>query len=1047
MRFRYCKNEFGKLIAPPLSAVSGGPNKVCRLAIRDKYSNLEFLVDTGAEISVVPPRKSDQNKTSAYKLFAANGSTIKTYGVRHMTLNLGLRRDFKWEFIVSGVTRPILGADFLKHFNLLVDLKQQRLIDNETTLTSVCSLENVAPFQITTLDSTRTDIYAQILKKFPEVLKPHALIKNIKHTVVHHLETKGPPVFARARRLAPDKLQRAKEEFQTMMELGICRPSKSSWASPIHLVSKSDGSLRPCGDYRALNNITIPDKYPLPHIQDFNSLLASKTIFSKIDLVRAFHQIPVNTEDIPKTAVITPFGLFEFLVLPFGLRNAAQTFQRFIHEVLRELNFCFAYLDDILVFSSSEQEHKFHLETIFKRLKDFGMTVNVDKSMFGKDSISFLGYHVSSKGILPLPERVESIVGYKLPETVSELKRFLGIINYYRRSLPKTAETQLLLTDLTKGSRKNDKTKIEWSQEQEAAFVELKNSLANAAMLSHPDPSLPISLYVDASNRSIGAVLQQHKGDNIEPLAFFSKKLSNTEQIYSTYDRELLAAYSAVRHFRHFVEGREFVIFTDHKPLTFAFSKKTDSTMSPRQIRQLSYLAQFSTNIQHISGKSNVVADALSRIETITSPSPIPYSEIAKSQEQDTELQNLITSPKCNLILKKILVAEYDTTLICDISTDRLRPFIPKQYRKLVFDSLHELSHPGIKSSIKLVQDRFVWPNLKSDIRNWAQCCIPCQSSKINRHTKSAIGNFPIPDTRFSHINLDIIGPLPPNNNFSYCVTMIDRFTRWPEAIPVADITAETVAKAVYFGWVSRFGSPSYITTDQGRQFESELFSNLTKFLGAKRNRTTAYHPCSNGKIERWHRSLKAAIKCHMTEKWVEVLPHILLGLRTIIIRDLGTSPSELVYGQTLRLPADLIDPPSDIVETNSFLGQLKGVVSKLKPTPTPIHGRNQDNIFIHPELNSCDYVFIRIDAVKKPLQKPYTGPHKVISRHAKYFMVETANNTAKNVSIDRLKPAFILNENCVEEQNFSHQATGGPIHPQTTRSGRIVKQPVRFNN
>ena len=857
--------EGGKLDSrSPLTSAATG-TRLSSIAVRDKLSNKLFLIDSGADLSLLPPTDADRVRgadQSGRPLMAVNGSKVTSYGRKTVTVQLH-GYSFDWEFTIADTNCYLLGADFLRAHSLLPNLTNPGLFSATQGYVIPCQRctdeVNVRVFRT----APPVNEFQQLLAGRTNLTTPQFNAKAPAHGVELHIPTEGPPVFAQSRRLSPEKLQAAKREFEALERMGVIRRSKSPWSSPLHLVPKKDGSYRPCGDFRRLNGVTVPDKYQLPYMGDVANILAGKTIFSKVDLVKGYHQIPVAAADIHKTAVVTPFGLFEWCRTPFGLKNAAQAFQRLMDVVGRDLPFAFIYLDDILVASSSREEHLEHLTTLFNTLEESGLIVNPDKCVLGVSELEFLGHKVTAAGLSPLPEKVAAVQSFPQPQTVGELMRFNGMINFYNRFIPHASLIMKPLFAAVAG--KKGKDPVEWDKPTTKAFADTKSALASATLLHHPEHNADIALTTDASDVGVGAVLEQQVGERWQPLAFFSRKFSTAESRYSTFDRELLAVHTAIRHFRYFLEGREFTVYTDHHPLTSAIRKISDPH-SPRQQRHLAAIAEFTTNIQHVAGKSNFVADALSREGAVraepvhdavelypdwitlaaVSTAGSASSQLAAAQTEDTELQHLVAD---NSKFKQISRGG-EPAVWCEMSHSQPRPAVPASLRRQVFQELHSLGHAGVKATVKLVRQRYYWPDLSKQVRQWTRECVDCQRSKVVRHTIPPAQQIPMPTGRFEHIHVDVVGPLPSSQGYTHLFTIVDRLSRWPEVIPISDTSAGSLCMALLHGWVSRHGLPSVISSDRGAQFTSTLWENMSVTLGVKLQPTVAYHPQANGLVE-----------------------------------------------------------------------------------------------------------------------------------------------------------------------------------------------------
>ncbi|KAL0191918.1 hypothetical protein M9458_010214, partial [Cirrhinus mrigala] len=537
----------------------------------------------------------------------------------------------------------------------------------------------------------------------------------------------------------------------------IIRSSSSPADAGFFLVKKRDGSLRPCIDYRGLNSITVKNTYPLPLMSSAFERLQGASFFTKLDLRNAYHLVRIREGDEWKTAFNTPRRHFEYLVLPFGLSNAPAIFQALVNDMLRDMldQFIYVYLDDILIFSHSLQEHVQHVRRVLQRLLENGLYVKAEKCVFHAQSVSFLGYIVSTKGVHTDPDNVKAVVDWPIPDSRKDLQRFLGFANFYRRFIRNFSQLASPLTALT-----STKTAFRWSNAADVAFTKLKDCFVSAPILIAPDPSRQFVVEVDASEEGVGAVLSQRSSsdDRVHPCVFFSHRLSPAERNYDIGNRELLAIKLALEEWRHWLErsGVPFIVWTDHKNLEYIRSAKK---LNFRQARWALFFGRFDFSISYRPGSKNIKPDVLSRMfdhsERSSSPKPILP-------------QRVVISVVAWEIESKVRTASEGVTPLPGCPPGRL--FVPEslQYDVIRWGHSSKLAcHPGVSRSTFLIRQRFWWPSMARDIRLIVLACSVCAVSKTaNRPSTGLLQPLLVPSRPWSHISLDFVtGLLPSQGN------------------------------------------------------------------------------------------------------------------------------------------------------------------------------------------------------------------------------------------------------------------------------------------
>lgn len=785
------------------------------------------------------------------------------------------------------------------------------------------------------LDPNRRTALLSLLRKYAHLFdlekSPLGVARNVHHTIDTGDEK---PLRQRPYRVSRTERQTIEDEVTQMLSKGIIRQSSSPWSSPVVLVPKKDGSIRFCIDYRRLNKITRKDVYPMPRIDDALDAMQGAKYFSSLDLRSGYWQIPMADHDKEKTAFVTPDGLYEFNVMPFGLCNAPATFERMMDSVLRGLRWktCLCYLDDVVVFSATFRDHLHRLESVLRAFQSAGLQLNQKKCHFGFEEIKMLGHIVSAEGISPDPEKVKAVANFPTPNSVKQLRSFLGLSSYFRRFIKGYAHIAAPLTDLLSRD-----TNFSWNLESEAAFQRLKAVLTSAPVLRHFNPSVPIELHTDASGTGLGAVLAQRlpNGPMEHAVAYASRTLTKAEKNYSATEKECLAVVWAIGKFRPYLYGRHFTVVTDHHALCWLASLKDPSGRLGRWALRLQ---EFDFTVHYKSGKKHQDADALSRCslepsaldtadtalsyEDVMSLSEIDPLNFSHEQRKDELCKKLIlhldgshpTEDK-KLIRKSRQFVLHDGALYKRNFTpdgSRLLLVIPRHLRHAVLQTLHDdptSGHLGFFKTYERIRPKFFWPSLYKSVHKYVSSCRMCQQRKPAPASAGRLQPLSQPHHPFERVGIDLFGPLPLSASGNrWIVTAIDHSTRYVVASALPTATATDIANFFIRHILLQHGAPRVLLSDRGSQFVAQILKEVLATCSVSHRLTSPYHPQTNGLTERFNHTLADMMSFYISprhDNWDDLLPFLVFAYNTATQSTTKFSPFYLLYG---REPVHTID-------------------------------------------------------------------------------------------------------------------------------------------
>ena len=928
----------------------------------------------------------------------------------------GQRKKFKW---LIGQPETWTIDDFVKEF----EVEEKEIETSE--LTFGAGTIKVGKFMTT----EQRDSLSQLLEKYRSVFSFPGEPLGQCSLYLHQIDTNGSkPVHSQPYATSDKQREDIRRHVEEMLRDGVVRPSKSPWASSPHLVPKADGTTRMVVDYRALNKVTKRDSYPMPSIDLALSCLNGSKWFSTLDLLQGFFQILMSPESVEKTAFTTHDGLYEFTRLPFGLRNSPSTFQRIMDVILSDVKYSqvMVFLDDLLVFSESFEQHLERIENILKRLQDAGLTVKPSKVFLMLPGVKYLGHFVDESGVKMQKEKLEAIINYPQPRNVHDIKSFLGLAGYYRRFIRSFAALSEPLSRLT---RKD--LPFVWTGLQQASFNFLKRELLSFPVLCHYNSKLPIELHVDACGTGLGAVIGHRLEKEFHPIHYISRLLSDTEKRYSTTDQEALCIAYSIDKFKRYLVGIPFTIFTDHKALTWIKSK----TKLPDRLHRFSLeLQAYDYTIEYKPGRLNTDADALSRYAispaedteanmpllamTATESGNYEWPEsrekVKIEQKEDKlfgEIYRKVQSEENCPEKKKFFIEDELLFRRKKRKTgEKAALCVPLSMREFVLYHLHDDvmgGHLGVFKMLEKLRERFYFPKMEPFVRKYIASCQSCIFRKKERVKPAGLLKSIEVGRPFDLVAIDIWeSPRRSAAGNKYVIVCSDYLTRYVEVLALPVASAEAVADFLINTIVANYGPPGKLLTDRGKNFMSRLCNAVYDMTSIKKIWTTPYKPSTDGLVEKYNHTMAemlshyVSIGMHDWDKWLQVLKFAYNSSKS---PSTGYSPFYLLRGYEPRLLLDLtlelptfMDPKhrdDDLYLTN-FLASMndarecaKKAIAHSQELSAKYHNRKRRDIkFMEGDL------VLQYEHRSKKLTNRFTGPYRVSKVYP--------NNTVKLESI-----------------------------------------------
>ena len=871
---------------------------------------------------------------------------------------------------------------------------------------------------------------AEQRKKLDELLKTEINPLPSKLPTVsiieHHIDVRDhPPIKQRFRKVEPPLYRSICNEVDTMMASTVIEKSESEWSSPIVMVKKSNGKYRFCIDFREVNRVSKKDAYPLPLMDTILEQLRLARYISTIDLSQAYFQVPLSRKSREITAFRVPGkGLFHFRVMPYGLTGAPATFQRLIDKILGDdlKGKAFAYLDDIIIIGETFEEHFEILQLILRRLKEAGLAINTEKSHFCRREVQYLGFRVSEAGVQTDAEKVQPVLDYPAPTNVRQVKRFMGMVSWYRKYVPNLAT---LLEPISRLVKKNQKWT--WGAEQSEAFRRIRQALTETPVLACPDFREPFILQTNASPVGLGAVLTQVLGGKPRVIAYASRTLSDPERKFSETERECLAATWAVNKFRPYLEHDRFTLSTDATSLRWLLNLKGSTGRLARWALQLQSYDYELTRRKDISGR---IPAALAG-EPIETKDEIANLNVVGTENPDftktsdpwylKRFSHVQRLPRHNpdWVIKDSRLYFHRPNILTDGLLDDIDAWklvVPAEWREEVLEECHDVpqaAHLGIKKTYHRVTQQYYWPNLFRDVAHYVRSCDRCQRTKVDQSLLPGVIAGRRVMQPWTVVAADIMGALPKSRSqFEYLLVVQDLFTRWIECVPLRRATGQKIVEAFNEVVINRWGTPRYLVTDNGKEFVNTSIDKLAENTGLRHSRIPPYTPQANP-VERVNRVVKAMIRAFIGnnhQDWDLHIPEFRFAHNTAMHTSLKTSPAFLNFGRNPKAVNSMRNDPEDPEVNEEEIAKWKDRMTRIGALQELITGNIDDararqahyyNLSRRPpSLKVGDLVLVKNHALSKKSKKftaklapKRNGPFRV-SKIVSRTVVEISDTT-----------------------------------------------------